>query len=98
MLFPRRPCSFATLVLLPAFLAAQESPVIRVDVNLVRVLATVKNLSGELVGGLEKGDFEIYDNGRRQEISVFERQTAQPLSVALLIDNSGSTAKDLKYE
>ncbi len=33
-----------------------------------------------------------------QDIAVFERQTDQPLSVAILIDNSGSTAKDLKYE
>src|SRR6202034_779946 len=32
------------------------------------------------------------------KISIFERQTDQPLSVAVLIDNSGSTAKDLKYE
>src|SRR5262249_42648262 len=43
-------------------------------------------------------DFEIFDNGARQEISVYERQTDQPLSVALLIDVSGSTAKDLKIE
>ena len=33
-----------------------------------------------------------------QEITVFEHQTTQPLSVTLLIDTSGSTAKDLKYE
>ena len=33
-----------------------------------------------------------------QQVAVFERQTDQPLSVAILIDNSGSTAKDLRYE
>ena len=33
-----------------------------------------------------------------QLVQVFERQTDQPLSVAVLIDTSGSTAKDLKYE
>jgi len=71
---------------------------IRVDVRLVRVLATVKNPAGELVGALNKEDFEILDNGVPQQISVFERQTAQPLSVAMLVDSSGSTAKDLKYE
>ena len=42
-----------------------------------------------------KEDFEIYDNGARQEVAVFGRQTDQPLSVALLVDTSGSTAKDL---
>ena len=31
-------------------------------------------------------------------MSVFERYTEQPLSIALLIDASGSTAKELKYE
>ncbi len=65
---------------------------------MVRILATVKDQSGALVGSLEKSDFEVRDNGILQQISVFERQTDQPLSVAVLIDNSGSTAKDLKFE
>jgi Ca-activated chloride channel family protein len=73
-------------------------PVIRVDVRLVRVLATVKNSAGELVGALNKEDFEILDNGAPQQIAVFERRTDQPLSVAMMVDASGSTAKDLKYE
>lgn len=76
----------------------QEEPTIHVDVRLVRILANVKDVSGALVGAVEKPDFEVRDNGALQQISVFERQTAQPLSVAVLIDNSGSTAKDLKYE
>jgi len=71
---------------------------IKVEVNLVRVLATVKNPAGQLVGALNKDDFEIQDNGATQQIAVFERQTDQPLSVALMVDASGSTAKDLKYE
>jgi len=77
---------------------AQETPVIRVQVNLVRVIATVKDTAGKLVGALQKDDFEVYDNGVKQEVAVFERQTEQPLSIALLIDISGSTNKDLKYE
>ena len=64
----------------------------------MRILATVKDQSGALVGSLEKSDFTVRDNGVLQQIAVFERQTEQPLSVAVLIDNSGSTAKDLKYE
>ncbi|HLY18893.1 MAG TPA: VWA domain-containing protein [Bryobacteraceae bacterium] len=79
-------------------LAAALSAQIKVQVNLVRVLATVKNPAGELVGALDKDDFEIFDNGAKQQIAVFERQTDQPLSVALMVDASGSTAKDLKYE
>jgi Ca-activated chloride channel homolog len=76
----------------------QDESVFRTDVQLVRILATVKDASGALVGSLEKPDFEVSDNGVPQQISIFERQTDQPLSVAVLIDNSGSTAKDLKFE
>lgn len=81
-----------------ALLLAQEQPTIRVDVNLVHIIATVKNQSGQLVGTLQKDDFQIRDNGVLQEVSIFGRQADQPLSVALLVDTSGSTAKDLKYE
>ena len=84
-------------ILIAATLAAQET-VIRVDVQLVHIIATVRNKAGDLVGALSKDDFEVFDNGARQQIAVFQRQTEQPLSVALMVDTSGSTAKDLKYE
>src|SRR5512134_2645452 len=93
----RLPASFAlfSLALLPGH---AQVPDIRVDVRLVRILATVKNPAGQLVGALEKGDFRVWDNDVPQEIAVFERQTEQPLSVSVLIDASGSTAKELRYE
>jgi Ca-activated chloride channel family protein len=47
---------------------------------------------------LDAQDFSIFDSGVPQTISVFERNTAFPLSVSVLIDTSGSTAKDLRYE
>jgi Ca-activated chloride channel family protein len=87
--------AIAALLVAPARPQAAD---IRVDVNLVRILATVKNPAGQLLGTLDKGDFTVLDNGAPQQISVFERRTEQPLSVALLIDISGSTAKELKYE
>ncbi|HWB86952.1 MAG TPA: VWA domain-containing protein [Bryobacteraceae bacterium] len=85
-------------VLCAWLLVAQTTPTIRVNVNLVHVIATVKDQAGQLVGALQKSDFEIFDDGVRQDIAVFERQTDQPLSVALMVDTSGSTAKELKYE
>jgi len=85
--------------ILSGTLAIRAQPAdIRVDVNLVRVVATVKNPAGQLVGSLSKDDFAVFDNRAPQQIAVFERRTEQPLSVSLLIDISGSTAKDLKYE
>ena len=65
--------------------------------QLVRLLVTVKNPDGDLVGSLESRDFELFDSGVKQDIAVFEHQTNQPLSVTLLIDTSGSMAKDLKF-
>ena len=87
-----KPLILALLAAVP--LASQ----IRVDVRLVRVLASVKDEAGALVGGLEQQRFRVFDSGVEQQISVFERSTALPLSVALLIDASGSTAVSLTQE
>jgi len=85
-------------MLVAGALSAQEGTVFRTNVNLVRVVATVKTAAGKVIGSLGKEDFEIYDNGVKQQIAVFEHQTEQKLSVVLLVDTSGSTAKELKYE
>lgn len=76
----------------------EETPFFKVDVQLVRVLATVKDSAGQPVGSLHKEDFQILDNGVPQEIAVFDRYTEQALSVSLLVDTSASTAKELRYE
>ena len=90
------------LVLLVALLgcagAAPPDTVIRVNVRLVRMLVTVKDANGQLIGSLNKNDFTIFDNGVKQDIAVFERQTEQPLSVAVLVDTSASTGIELRYE
>ncbi len=78
--------------------AQNDDAILRVRVRLVHLLITAKDAGGNLVGNLTPEDFKINDNGVPQKIAVFERQTDQPLSVSLLIDNSGSTARDLKYE
>jgi len=84
------------LLFLAILLSAQD--VIRVQVQLVTILATVKNPQGALVGSLTKDDFKILDDGRPQDIRIFDRQAGMPLTVALLVDSSGSTAKDLRFE
>jgi Ca-activated chloride channel homolog len=84
------------LFLFALTLAAQST--FRHDVTLVRLLVSVKNQAGEVVGSLAKDDFEIFDCGVKQRVAVFDRQTSQPLSVSVLIDASGSTLKDVRYE
>ncbi len=78
--------------------AQQSDSVIRVNVRLVRMLVTVKDAAGQLIGSLNKGDFTVYDNGVKQDIAVFDRETEQPLSVAMLVDTSASTGIELRYE
>lgn len=63
---------------------------IKVDVDVVNVLCTVYDKHGVLVKDLRKEDFEVLENGRRQEIRYFARDTDLPLTVALLVDVSGS--------
>ena len=81
-----------------AVLGVAQDPILSVNVRLVRVLTTVRDGGGELIGTLNQSNFSILDNGVAQTVSVFEQHSEQPLSVALLVDTSGSTAKDLKYE
>lgn len=70
----------------------------RHDVTLVRLLVSVKDQAGNIIGKMDRDEFEIVDCGVKQEVAVFERQTVQPLSVSVLVDASGSTLKDVHYE
>jgi Ca-activated chloride channel homolog len=81
-----------------AFAQDATAPIFQANVRLVHILATVKDQNGSPVGSLESRNFQVADNGVPQQIAVFERQTEQPLSIAVLLDDSGSTAIDLKYE
>jgi Ca-activated chloride channel family protein len=84
------------VLLLTLTLAAQST--FKTNVNLVRLLVSVKTQAGELVGSLRRDEFDIYDCGVKQEVAVFEHQTTQPLSVSVMVDASGSTLKDIHYE
>jgi VWFA-related protein len=63
---------------------------IKVDVDVVNVLASVRDKRGGLVGNLEKNDFTILEDGKQQTIKYFARETDVPLTIGLLIDVSGS--------
>jgi len=101
----------ATLVLLLgcALSRAQQAPTqnqappepettLKVDVKLVNVYVTVTDAHGSPVGGLKKENFLLQEDGREQKISVFDKESALPLSIALAIDTSLSTRHDLPLE
>ncbi len=63
----------------------------RSAVDLVNVTATVSDRSGRFVGSLREDDFEIYEDGERQTISLFSNERV-PVSLGIAIDTSGSMA------
>lgn len=76
---------------------AQDEP-IRVDVNLVSVLASVRGKNGALISNLQQSDFKIYEDGKEQQIKNFTRETDLPLTIGLLIDTSASQERLLDTE
>jgi VWFA-related protein len=64
----------------------------RVEVSMVLLQATVLDRRGEIVVGLEPGDFKLLEDGVPQKISAFGTSDDQPLKVAFLLDVSGSMA------
>lgn len=78
--------------------AAQE-PTIRVNVDLVNILFTVKTKKGgQLIPNLEKNNFSIYEDGKQQTIERFSRETDLPLTLGLLIDISASQERLIDEE
>ena len=63
---------------------------IRVDVNLVNVGFTARNAQGALVDNLTKNDVELYEDAVQQKIEFFSKSTDLPLTLALIVDVSGS--------
>jgi len=63
---------------------------IRVDVNLVNVGFTARNAQGALVDNLTKSDVELYEDAVPQKIEFFSKSTDLPLTLALIVDVSGS--------
>jgi len=89
--------AWALLILASIHLAAQETT-LHVDVHLVSVFVNVTDKNGALVGGLAREDFAVTEDGRPQQIAVFERQSELPLNLTLAIDTSGSVRKDMAQE
>lgn len=93
------------MLLLPCGLAAARgaaaqtsAPTLSVDVKLVSLFVNVTDRNGAFVGALQKSDFAVSEDGRPQQIAIFERQSELPLNLTLAIDTSGSVRKDMGEE
>ena len=68
---------------------------LRVDVQLVNVVATVTDSKGRYVPDLTAEDFTLEEDGKKQQISHFSLSTDQPISVGILLDSSGSMERKI---
>ncbi len=67
-----------------------DADVIRVDTNLVNTLFTAIDKDRHFITSLRGEDVRIYENDVAQTVSIFERETNRPLSLAILLDTSES--------
>ena len=74
---------------MPVLAQEQGGSVIRVDVNLVLIDATVKTKGSAIMGDLKQDAFEVREDGVAQKIEIFSRDEL-PVNVALVLDLSDS--------
>ena len=77
----------------------QESDeVVRVETNLTNIFFTAADKSKRFVNTVKREDIRILEDGQPQEIFTFQQNIDLPLSVAVLIDTSGSEERTLPDE
>ncbi len=67
-----------------------QAPVIRTQVNLVNLFVTVRDKNKRIVTDLKKEDFKLAEDGQDQQIAFFSKEVTLPITLALLLDTSGS--------
>jgi Ca-activated chloride channel family protein len=90
-------CSCAvlgTLLLVGLSYAQDDSGVLKVNVRLVEVYATVLDHKGHYVDGLGRDSFKVLEDGRPQSIHTFEANS-DGISCAILLDTTGSMTEAL---
>jgi VWFA-related protein len=71
-------------------LVGQPQQTFRASADVVTIQASVKDRRGRVLSGLTPADFEIRDNGELRPILSLRSDRQSPLSVAVLVDMSGS--------
>ncbi|MCC6343729.1 MAG: VWA domain-containing protein [Bryobacterales bacterium] len=71
---------------------------ITLDVTRVNILYTVSDKKGRFVTNLDKEDFEVFENKKKQNILEFTAESDLPLRLALLIDTSNSVRDRFRFE
>ena len=83
------PVVLLTTALATPLLIHAQQPAFRSAIDVVSMSVTVTDSSNRYITDLEEKDFEIYEDGVKQELTLFNR-TNLPVALSLLIDTSSS--------
>ena len=102
MIAPIARTALALAVVPLAVAPAAAQPVFRSGVDLVHLGVTVVDRQGTPITSLTAADFEVHEEGRRQEVQYFLRgddhtDRRGPVRVGMLLDTSGSMSDDLRF-
>jgi VWFA-related protein len=84
--------AFAGVLVVPGWPQepTQQAPVIRTQVGLVNLFVTVRDKNKRIVTDLKQEDFKAAEDGQPQQIAFFSKEVTLPITLALLLDTSGS--------
>jgi VWFA-related protein len=78
--------------------APQQGDVIKSRVTLINIFATVRDKKKHIIPGLNKEDFQVFEDDQEQKIAFFSSERALPITLGLLIDTSLSEENRLGAE
>src|SRR5581483_1862829 len=84
--------------ILPIPESRAQEPTFSTNVKVVNILATVRDKNKSIVRNLNKDDFTLLENSRKQVIRYFSRDSNLPLTIGLLVDTSLSQTRVLEDE
>jgi VWFA-related protein len=90
----------ALALALPALPQAQtqgqgQTPVIKTEVTLVNLFATVRDKNKHVMTDLKQDDFKIFEDNHEEKIAFFSKEMALPITLGLMLDTSGSEQRNL---
>src|ERR1044072_6276759 len=71
-------------------LAQDQLPTLKVDVDVVSILASVRDKKNALIPNLKQEDFTVLEDGKPQTVKYFTKETDLPLTIGMLVDVSRS--------
>jgi len=71
---------------------------LKIQVGVVNLFVTVRDKHGAIVSDLTKDDFRVFEDGKEQKIQFFSKEMNLPLTMAMLVDTSGSMERMLPAE